>query len=169
MEHLTEVEGLFRICLAAVLGAIIGLERGYRDKEAGLRTNMLVAIGAALFTISSIQLSEMYLEWEGSIRFDPSRILSTIVTGVGFIGGALIYRSSNRVHGVTTAASIWAVTAVGLAAGAGLYLTAVGVTVLIVIVLFGFTWIEYKIGIKDESSLPVIDRDPGKQREIEPD
>lgn len=162
MEHLTEFEGLLRIGLAAILGAIIGLERGFRDKEAGLRTNMLVSMGAALFTVSSIHMAEYFLEWDGSIRFDPSRILSTIVTGVGFIGGALIYRSSDRVHGVTTAASIWAVTAVGLAAGAGLYLTAVGATVLIVIVLFGFTWIEYMIGIKNADELPQFEREAAR-------
>lgn len=154
MDHLTEFEALFRIGLAAILGGLIGIERRIRDKEAGLRTNMLVAMGAAMFTTSSIQLSEFYLDWPGSIRMDPSRILSTIVTGVGFIGGALIFRSSDKIHGVTTAASIWAVTAVGLAAGAGLYITAVGATVIIVFILFFVGWIEHLVGFKDGPMIP---------------
>lgn len=149
LEYLSEYEGLLRIALAALLGAVIGFERRLRDKEAGLRTNMLVATGAALFTTTSIHMAEFFMEWPGSIRYDPSRILSTIVTGVGFIGGALIFRSSDKIHGVTTAASIWAVTAVGVAAGAGLYITAIGVTVLIVLVLFVVGWIEHHVGIKE--------------------
>ncbi len=151
MIELTEWEGLLRIALAAILGGAVGLERELRAKQAGLRTNMLVAMGAALFTTSSIQLSEFYLNWAGSIRFDPSRIISTIVSGVGFLGGAVIFRHEQRMHGVTTAASIWVVTAVGVAAGAGFYLTSVGATVLIVIVLLVVGWVEHLVGFKDDT------------------
>lgn len=154
MPELTEWEGLIRVAIAAVLGGIIGIERELRAKEAGLRTNMLVAMGAALFTVCSIQLSEFYLNWNGSIRYDPSRIISTIVSGVGFLGGAVIFKTSEKISGVTTAASIWVVTGVGVVVGAGFYLTAVGATFLIVIVLLVVGWIEHKVGFKDGPILP---------------
>lgn len=159
MPELTEWEGLIRVTIAAVLGGIIGIERELRAKEAGLRTNMLVAMGAALFTISSIQLSEFYLDWNGSIRYDPSRIISTIVSGVGFLGGAVIFKTEQRVRGVTTAASIWVVTGVGVAVGAGFYLTAIGSTVLIVIVLLIVGWVEHLVGFKGGPILPKVEDD----------
>lgn len=152
--ELSDWEGLIRVALAAVLGSVIGIERELRAKDAGLRTNMLVAMGAALFTVCSIQLSEFYLNWNGSIRFDPSRIISTIVSGIGFLGGAVIFRTEERVRGVTTAASIWVVTGVGVAAGAGFYLVAAGSTVLIVIVLLVVGWVEHLVGFKDGPVLP---------------
>jgi putative Mg2+ transporter-C (MgtC) family protein len=159
MVELTEWEGLLRVALAAILGACIGIERELRDKQAGLRTNMLVSMGAALFTVSSLLLAAEFMRWEGAIRFDPSRILSTIVTGVGFLGGAVIFRTEQRIRGVTTAASIWAVTGVGIAAGAGLYITAIGATFLIVIVLFIFAWFEHAVGFKEGSIRPAPDED----------
>lgn len=154
MDELGQWEGLLRVALAALLGGVIGIERELREKQAGLRTNMLVSMGAALFTVSSIQFAEFYVNWSGSIRFDPSRIISNIVTGVGFLGGAVVFRTQERVTGVTTAASIWAVTAVGIAAGAGRYVTAAGATVLIVIVLLLVGVIERLTGLKDGPALP---------------
>lgn len=159
MEELSQWEALLRVALAAVFGGVIGLERELREKQAGLRTNMLVAMGAALFTVSSIQFAEFFVNWPGSIRMDPSRIISTIVTGVGFLGGAVVFRTEQRVSGVTTAASIWAVTAVGVAAGAGRYVTAGGATVLIMIVLLVVGLIEHKVGFKKGQILPQIEDD----------
>ncbi|MBA2454673.1 MAG: MgtC/SapB family protein [Chloroflexia bacterium] len=159
MGQLTDWEGLIRVALAAVLGGIIGIERELRAKDAGLRTNMLVAMGAALFTVSSIQLSEFYINWNGSIRFDPSRIISTIVSGIGFLGGAIIFKTEERVRGVTTAASIWVVTGVGVATGAGFYVMAAGSTVLIVVVLLMVGWIEHRVGFKKGPVLPEVEDD----------
>ncbi|CAN5829062.1 hypothetical protein BH20CHL1_BH20CHL1_02800 [soil metagenome] len=159
MGQLTDWEGLIRVALAAVLGGIIGIERELRAKDAGLRTNMLVAMGAALFTVSSIQLSEFYINWNGSIRFDPSRIISTIVSGIGFLGGAIIFKTEERVRGVTTAASIWVVTGVGVATGAGFYVMAAGSTVLIVVVLLVVGWIEHQVGFKKGPVLPEVEDD----------
>jgi putative Mg2+ transporter-C (MgtC) family protein len=158
MEELSQWEGLLRVALAALLGGVIGLERELREKQAGLRTNMLVSMGAALFTVSAIQFAEFYVNWPGSIRFDPSRIVSTIVTGIGFLGGAVVFRTEHRVSGVTTAASIWAVTAVGVAAGAGRYITAAGATVLIVTVLLVVGIIEHRVGLKEGPILPRIEK-----------
>lgn len=159
MGQLTDWEGLIRVALAAVLGGVIGIERELRAKDAGLRTNMLVAMGAALFTVSSIQLSEFYINWNGSIRFDPSRIISTIVSGIGFLGGAIIFKTEERVRGVTTAASIWVVTGVGVATGAGFYVMAAGSTVLIVVVLLVVGWIEHRVGFKKGPVLPEVEDD----------
>ena len=120
---------------------------------------MLVSMGAALFTVTSLLLAAEFMRWEGAIRFDPSRILSSIVAGVGFLGGAVIFRTKQRVHGITTAASIWAVTGVGVAAGAGLYITALGATALIVVVLFVFAWVEHIAGFKEDLIHPAADDD----------
>jgi putative Mg2+ transporter-C (MgtC) family protein len=115
-----------RLLLAAGLGAAIGLERGFRRKPAGLRTNMLIGLGSALFTIISMTMT-------GGGGSD--RIAAQIVTGVGFLGGGAILRSGNDVHGMTTAATIWVNAAIGMAAGAGQFALATATTVLTLVVL----------------------------------
>src|SRR5256712_5056909 len=116
-----------RLLLAAGLGAAIGLEREYRQKPAGLRTNILIALGSALFTILSSIV--------GHDAGTPDRISAQIVTGIGFLGGGAILRSGNTVHGMTTAATIWVNAAIGMAAGAGEYALAAGSTIITLIVL----------------------------------
>src|SRR5712692_10289050 len=111
---------LSRLLLAVALGAALGLEREYRRKPAGLRTNILIALGSAMFTIISIQL--------GHGGGTPDRIAAQVVTGMGFLGGGAILRSGNSVLGMTTAATIWVNAAVGMAAGAGLYAIAIAAT-----------------------------------------
>ena len=124
-----EVEMVLRLLLAAALGAIIGYQRERAGKPAGLRTHILICIGAALFTVSS-------LYGFGAVA-DPARVAAGIVAGIGFLGaGAIIRRGEGVVEGLTTAATIWAVAAVGLAAGAGLYLVSAVTTAIILIVLF---------------------------------
>lgn len=118
---------MLRLLLAAGLGAVIGLEREYRRKPAGLRTNMLIAIGAALFTVVSVSLAR----GTGS----PDRIAAQIVSGIGFLGGGAILRSRTSVHGMTTAATIWVNAAIGMAAGAGEFAIATTATVLTLVVL----------------------------------
>ncbi len=100
-----------RLLLAAGLGAAIGLEREIRRKPAGLRTNMLIGLGSALFTTIGIGLAPA--------NTDPSRIAAQIVTGIGFLGAGAILRSGKSVHGMTTAATIWVNAAIGMACGAG--------------------------------------------------
>src|SRR4051812_4154057 len=103
---------MFRLLLAAALGAAIGIEREIRQKPAGLRTNILIALGSALFVTVSIAFATT----DGT----PDRIAAQVVTGIGFLGGGAILRSGTSVHGMTTAATIWVNAAVGMAAGAGL-------------------------------------------------
>ena len=124
----TEIEMVLRLVLAIVLGGIIGYQRERSGKEAGLRTHVLICSGAALFTLVSIY---------GFTGSDPARIAAGIVTGIGFLGaGVILHRTGGEVVGMTTAATIWAVAAIGLAAGAGLYIISVAATILILAVLF---------------------------------
>ena len=129
MSH--DLELLARLLLAAVLGGAIGAERELNDQPAGLRTHMLLTIGACLFTLVSAY------GFGGGTRTDPSRIAAQIVTGIGFLGGGAIVRHGLTVKGVTTAASIWATASVGVAIGAGSYVLGVGGAVLTVATLFG--------------------------------
>ena len=120
---------ILRLLLAAALGAIIGYQRERASKPAGLRTHTLICVGAALFTVAS-------LYGFGGVA-DPARVAAGIVAGIGFLGaGAIIRREEGIVEGLTTAATIWAVAAIGLAAGAGLYLFSAVTAVIVLIVLW---------------------------------
>lgn len=118
--------GGFRVLIAAMLGVILGLERQFSNKDAGLRTYALVASGSALFTVLSI---------EGFDAADTSRVAAQIVTGIGFLGAGLIFRRGVNVQGLTTAAGLWSVAAIGMAAGTGLWGLAIVVTVIVLSVL----------------------------------
>ena len=123
-----ELEMILRLLLAGALGALIGYQRERAGKPAGLRTHVLVCLGATIFTLASIY---------GFGQADPARIAAGVVTGVGFLGAGAIVRSREGfVAGLTTAASIWAVAAVGLAAGAGLYIFSPVATAVILLVLW---------------------------------
>ena len=124
-----EVEIILRLLLAAVLGAAIGYQRERAGKPAGLRTHVLICVGAAIFTIASL-----YGFGAGA---DPARVAAGIVAGIGFLGaGAIIRTGEGIVAGLTTAATMWVVAGIGLAAGAGLYLVSAVVTAVVLIVLF---------------------------------
>ena len=125
---------LARLAVAMALGAVIGIERELDEKAAGLRTHMLVALGSALFTlVSAYGFSEFI--GKDHVSFDPSRIAAQIVTGIGFLGAGVIFRSGFTVRGLTTAASLWLVAAIGMAAGAGYWQGAVLGTVIGVVAL----------------------------------
>lgn len=117
MGSLSDTDAALRLLLAALLGAVLGMEREYRQKDAGLRTNILIAVGSSLFTMMSIELT--------AGQGDPSRVASQIVTGIGFLGGGAILRTKAGVQGLTTAAMIWVNAAIGVAAGGGQYHLAV--------------------------------------------
>ena len=118
---------VWRLLLASGLGAAIGAEREYRQKPAGLRTNMLIAVGSALFTIVSLEMTKGV--------GDQSRVAGQIVTGIGFLGGGAIMRNRDTVHGMTTAATIWVNAAIGVACGAAQYMLAAVTTALTLVVL----------------------------------
>jgi putative Mg2+ transporter-C (MgtC) family protein len=124
-------EELLRVAVAAALGGAVGLERELREREAGFRTHMLVAVGSALFTLVSAYGFRDFLVHGGSVvRADPTRIAAQIVTGIGFLGAGAIIRQGLSIRGLTTAATLWVVAAIGLAAGAGYYSAAVITTLL---------------------------------------
>lgn len=121
-----DYEIIIRFLLAALWGGAVGLEREYRSKSAGLRTMMMISLGSCFFTMISTFLGE---------NATPDRIAANIVTGVGFLGAGVIFRSENKVNGITTAATIWTVAAVGMAIGAGHYFASAVGSILILIVL----------------------------------
>lgn len=125
---------IIRLLLATALGAFIGIEREYHAKEAGLRTHLLVGLGACLFMILSIYGFDFMLD-KDHVSFDPSRIASQVVTGIGFIGAGTIILQKQMVRGLTTAAGLWATAAIGLACGAGMYVVAVVSTAIVLISL----------------------------------
>jgi putative Mg2+ transporter-C (MgtC) family protein len=140
-----ENELILRIFVAALLGGLIGLEREYRSKEAGFRTHFLVAMGSALFMIVSAYGFSDSMNNELQ-RWDVSRVASQVVSGIGFIGaGTIIFRKQeNVVSGLTTAAGVWVVAAIGLACGGGMYKVAVASTLLVLIGLEAFNFFLHK-------------------------
>jgi putative Mg2+ transporter-C (MgtC) family protein len=126
------LDTLGRLALASLLGGLVGLEREVSGKPAGLRTNLLICVGAALITEISVLLPAAY----GGVNGDPGRLAAQIVSGIGFIGAGTILQSRGRIIGLTSAATLWVVAAVGIAVGAHQYTVAMGATVLILSTLF---------------------------------
>lgn len=123
---------LIRLLLAAVLGGLIGLEREISGKPAGLRTNILICVGAALLTELSLGIGLLTPERPNA---DPARIAAQIVSGIGFLGAGTIIQARGSVVGLTTAATLWVVAAIGMAVGAAAYVEAIGTSVLVIAVL----------------------------------
>ena len=143
------LEFVLRIFVAALLGGVIGLEREYRAKEAGFRTHFLVALGSALFMIVSAYGFEEAALLPGH-RLDVSRVAAQVVSGIGFIGAGTIifHKSENVVRGLTTAAGVWVVAAIGLACGGGMYALAIAATVLVLAGLEAFNYFLHKFDQK---------------------
>jgi putative Mg2+ transporter-C (MgtC) family protein len=157
-------ELLLRVVLAAALGGAIGFERELREREAGLRTHMLVSVGAALFTLVS---AYAWTDWRFStpegLVFDPTRITAQVVTGIGFLGAGAIIRQGLSVRGLTTAATLWVVAAIGMASGAGYYAAAVFTTALVLVSLWPLRILAYRISlrIRPEEGRVVVDLPAG--------
>ena len=143
---------ILKAVLAVVLGSLIGLEREYKKKEAGLQTYSLVGLGACLFTIICFSLIDS-LGGKPGIGIDPSRIIQAIAIGIGFLGAGVIFQRPSRIEGLTTAAGLWATAAIGVAVGIGLYILAVFSTFLAIMILFGFGFLERKFLKKDWGDL----------------
>jgi putative Mg2+ transporter-C (MgtC) family protein len=137
---------LLRLSVAAVLGGAIGMERELRERGAGLRTHLVVCVGSALFTLVSAYGFHDFLVNGGSlVRTDPTRIAAQIVSGIGFLGAGAIIRQGLSVRGLTTAATLWLVAAIGMASGAGYYSAAVISTVGALLTLGPLRIVAYKI------------------------
>jgi putative Mg2+ transporter-C (MgtC) family protein len=164
---------LGRLLLAAVLGGIIGLERELSGKPAGLRTNLLICVGAALLTELSIgvaALANVEAVAEGTpFRADPARIAAQIVSGIGFLGAGTIIQARGSVVGLTTAATLWVVAAIGMAVGAQAYVMAAGSTLLVFVALVALGRLEQVIVSRRQARRYsfVVGADPGAVRHLE--
>ena len=161
-------EFVLRLFVAAMLGGVIGLEREYRAKEAGFRTHFLVALGSGLFMIlSQFGFDDVLAHYE-QVSLDPSRIASQVVTGIGFIGAGTIIFQKHVVRGLTTAAGLWVTSAIGMTAGAGMYVLSIATTVLVLLCLEALYFILQHFGTrnitvtfstpKEENIQPVLQR-----------
>ena len=161
-------EFALRLFVAAMLGGVIGLEREYRAKEAGFRTHFLVALGSGLFMILSQFGFDDVLGHYEQVSLDPSRIASQVVTGIGFIGAGTIIFQKHVVRGLTTAAGLWVTSAIGMTAGAGMYVLSIATTVLVLLCLEALYFILQHFGTrnitvtfstpKEENIQPVLQR-----------
>ena len=142
-------EFVLRLFVAAMLGGVIGLEREYRAKEAGFRTHFLVALGSGLFMIlSQFGFNDVLAHYE-QVSLDPSRIASQVVTGIGFIGAGTIIFQKHVVRGLTTAAGLWVTSAIGMTAGAGMYVLSIATTVLVLLCLEALYFILQHFGTRN--------------------
>ncbi len=142
-------EFVLRLFVAAILGGMIGLEREYRAKEAGFRTHFLVALGSGLFMILSQFGFDGVLGNYEQVSLDPSRIASQVVTGIGFIGAGTIIFQKHVVRGLTTAAGLWVTSAIGMTAGAGMYVLSFAATVLVLLCLEALYFIFQHFGARN--------------------
>ena len=136
---------LLRLVLSVFLSGLIGLERQIHRRTAGLRTHILVGMGSCLIMLTSTYIFDIY---NGKVALDPARIAAGVITGIGFLGAGAIIRYGESVRGLTTAASLWVVAAIGLAVGCGFYHAALFTTVLTVIVLFFLRHLEDALPVK---------------------
>lgn len=147
MPDISTLEIVLRLVLAAVLSGAVGLERELRERAAGLRTHMLVGLGSALFTVvSAYAWGDFVFDRSQGTILDPTRIAAQIVTGIGFLGAGAIIRQGLSVRGLTTAAGLWVVAAIGMAVGAGFYVPALITTALVLVGLGPFRWLEGSLG-----------------------
>lgn len=145
MENTMIWDFVWRLVLAALFGTIIGLDREYREKEAGFRTHFLVSLGSALMMIvSQYGFSEILMH--DGVSLDPSRIAAQVVSGIGFIGAGTIIFNHQIVRGLTTAASLWATAGIGLTAGAGMSWLALAATILTLVALEGLSLVFRSLG-----------------------
>ncbi len=154
------IETGLRLITAAVLGGLIGLERGVHGRSAGLRTQMLVAVGAALAMVVNLRFVEVFTDPSLPISIDPSRVAYGVMGGVGFLGAGAIMRFGIGIRGLTTAASLWCTAAVGLAAGFGLYAVAAFTALLVLVVLWVLRFLDRILPRAHERQLTLVTTGP---------
>ena len=145
-QSLVSSDAVFRLLVAAALGALIGVEREWKSRSAGVRTNLLICMGCAFFTLLSAVLA-------GDTGTNKGQVASNIVQGIGFLGAGLILHNKNRVSGLASAASIFVVASIGMACGAGLFLPAVIATVIVMVSMAVIGFVEWRVNLK---SYPLI-------------
>jgi putative Mg2+ transporter-C (MgtC) family protein len=153
-QKLVSDEAIFRLIVACALGGLIGVEREWKSRSAGVRTNLLICMGCAFFTLLSAVLA-------GESNPDKGRVAANIVQGIGFLGAGLILHNKNRVSGLASAASIFVVASIGMACGAGLYVPAVIATVIVLLALALIGFVEWRVNLK---AYPLIYEARGKDQ-----
>jgi len=143
-KRMMTLDFILRIFIGALLGGAIGLEREYRAKEAGFRTHFLVGLGSALFMVLSAHGFDDVTITEAT-RHDVSRIAAQVVSGIGFIGAGCIIFQKHAVRGLTTAAGLWVAAAIGMTAGAGMYIVAIAATVMVVVCLELMNFLHHRV------------------------
>jgi len=138
-----DIQSICQLVLSVFLGAIIGVEREFKRKGAGLQTHSLVALGSCFFTMISFKMIEIFSQNSG-VAFDPIRVIQAVAIGIGFIGAGVIFRQPSGVVGLTTSAGLWIAAAIGIAVGVKMYYLAIFATFLSLLVLFGFGLLEQK-------------------------
>ncbi len=153
-QEITTLSAIFKLMLSMVLGSIVGYERKRKGQIAGVRTFSLIAMGSTLAMLLSIYVPQEYL---GLKNGDPSRIAAQVVSGIGFLGAGAIIQMKGSVRGLTTAAGIWMVAALGMAVGVGLYIVSIAATLLILFILLLLERIEHRISLGSESRIVRIE------------
>ncbi len=148
--EVTTLSGIFKLLVALLLGGLVGLERKQKGQTAGTRTFALICMGATLAMLISIYVPQAYL---GLKNGDPGRIAAQVVTGIGFLGAGAIIQMKGSVKGLTTAAGIWMVAAIGMTVGLGLYVLAIVATLFILVILHLFEQLEHKVAMGVESRI----------------
>ncbi len=157
--HISELHILIRLLLALVLGGLIGFEREQSNHAAGFRTNILVCLGSCLLMLLSMYGFSSFVD-ETNVRVDPARLAAAVITGIGFLGAGTILFTGKSITGLTTAASLWVVSAIGLAVGAGFYFASGVTTVMVLLTLWAFNKFEKRyISAKREQLIKVKAKD----------
>ena len=138
-----DLQSICQLFLSVFLGAVIGVEREFKRKEAGLQTHSLVALGSCFFTIISFKMVEVFSQ-SSAVTFDPIRVIQAVAIGIGFIGAGVIFRQPSGIVGLTTSAGLWISAAIGIAVGVKMYYLAIFATFLSLLILFGFGLLEQK-------------------------
>ncbi|CAM4382062.1 MgtC/SapB family protein [Paenibacillus typhae] len=162
--HIDHLEIAIRIAVALLVGGLVGLERERGQHHAGLRTHILVCLGSTLITLISTYGFGQFAS-EPNVRMDPARLTAQIISGIGFLGAGTILRTGNSISGLTTAASLWVVAAMGIAIGAGFYFGAILTFVSVLVCLFVLQWVERHIRPSGKSAVYTVtvakEGDPG--------
>lgn len=165
MHSYLDLEMITRLVVASVLGALIGLEREVHGRPAGFRTHLLVSLGSCLFVLTSIYFYKSFGNFSGSgpVGVDPGRVAAQVVTGIGFLGAGAIIREKGSIRGLTTAACLWVVAAIGVACGVGLFAVAATVTLIALLSLMCLKRVEDLINRDTYTTLTVWSRDGESQ------
>lgn len=153
LTGITEWDTIIRLILITLIGGLIGMEREYAHKPAGLRTNVMVGLGSTIFTLASIRAIDLF---PSNFDTDPTRIAAQIVTGIGFlgVGTILVDKEKESVVGLTTAATLWVVAGLGIAVGMGLYFEAIIATTLVFFTFFVLTPVVDRVRAKNRKDFP---------------